>query len=237
MLQACLNGARPPGEHANLPSTPAALARDAVAVRAAGAEALHVHPRDAHLAETLDPDAVGDCLDAIRTAVPGMPVGIGTGAWIAPGGTARLRLIERWETRPDYASVNLNEADCVDTMDVLEGLDVGIEAGVWNRADAERLVAMPHADRCLRVLIEMTDDDPGKAMAEYRVTAAVLEEAGLERPILLHGEGGSVWVMVREAARRGWSTRVGFEDGFLLPGGAIASDNALVRAAAAIWSA
>lgn len=197
-----------------------------------------MHPRDADGAETLEPLAVAACLEAIRAAAPGMPVGVGTGTWIAPGGAARLGLIERWETCPDYASVNLNEADCVDTMDVLEGLGIGIEAGVWNRADAARLVALPHAIRCLRVLLEMTDDDPVRAMAEYRATVAVLEEAGLERPMLLHGEGGSVWAMVREAARRGWSTRVGFEDGLRLPTGAVASGNAaLVRAAAAMTDA
>jgi hypothetical protein len=62
------------------------LARDAAAVRAAGANELHIHPRTPEGLETLDPAAVAHALVAIRAAVPGMPIGLGTGAWIQPGG-------------------------------------------------------------------------------------------------------------------------------------------------------
>ena len=96
MLQACLNDNRSSEEHARVPRTPAELARDAAAVRAAGAAELHLHPRGTDGAETLAPAAVAACLDVVRAAVPGTPVGVGTGAWIAPGGPARLKLIERW---------------------------------------------------------------------------------------------------------------------------------------------
>ena len=102
MLQACLNGGRAASEAAGVPLTPADLARDAAAARDAGALELHVHPRDASGAETLHPDAVAEVLTAIRAAVPGMPVGIGTGAWIAPGGTARHAHMKAWEVLPDY---------------------------------------------------------------------------------------------------------------------------------------
>ena len=232
VLQACLNGDRPPSEHPRVPRTPAELARDAAEARAAGAAELHLHPRGADGAETLEPDAVAACLDALRAAVPGMPVGVGTGAWIAPGGPARLAHVARWRTLPDYASVNLGEADAADTMGALDRLGVGIEAGLWNRADAERFIAMPRARECLRVLVEMTDDDPGRAMAEGEAVLATLGSAGIDLPILLHGEGGSVWAMVREAARRGLSTRVGLEDGLHLPDGTVAPDNAALVAAA-----
>ena len=232
MLQACLNGGRSKLEHPAIPVSPDELARDAVAVRAAGAGSLHLHPRDADGAETLAPDDVARCLDAVRDAVPGMPVGAGTGAWIAPGGRARLALIERWTVLPDHASVNLNEADCADAIRLLLDRGVGVEAGVWNRTDAERLVALPDAPRCLRVLVEMTDDDPDAALAECAATLAVLEAAPWRLPVLLHGEGGSAWAMVREAARRGLDTRTGFEDGLTLPDGSVAASNATLVAAA-----
>ena len=235
MLQACLNGARSREEHPRVPLSPEELARDAVAVRAAGATALHLHPRGDDGAETLDPDPLGRCLEAVREGVPDMPIGVATGAWIAPGGAARLERIERWRTLPDYASVNLGEPDHADTMARLRALGVGIEAGVWNREDAERFVALPDASGCLRVLVEMTDDEPALAEAECRAVLGVLAASAPEVPILLHGEGGSVWAMVREARRRGLSTRVGLEDGLTLPDGAAAADNAeLVAAARAI---
>ena len=238
VLQACLNGARSRREHPAVPETLEALAADAAAVRRAGATALHVHPRDASGAESLDPTDVAACLDAIRAAAPGLPLGVGTGAWIAPGGRARLALIERWTVLPDYASVNLGEEDHVDTMDRLHALGIGVEAGLWNRRDAERFVALAGAARCLRVLIEMTDEDPALAATECRAVLDVLDASELDLPILLHGEGGSVWAMVRTAARLGVSTRVGLEDGATLPGGAGAADNAaLVRAARAIGGA
>lgn len=53
LLESCLNGGRVPGAHSALPLTLRALADDAQAVVAAGAEAMHIHSRDAHGAESL----------------------------------------------------------------------------------------------------------------------------------------------------------------------------------------
>ena len=58
------------------------------------------------------------------------------------------------------------------------------------------------------------------------------QESELRRPLLLHGLDATVWPFVALAADRRWSTRVGLEDGSLLPGGAIASGNAALVAAA-----
>ncbi|MER6579665.1 3-keto-5-aminohexanoate cleavage protein, partial [Nonomuraea sp. NPDC001023] len=52
-IKACLNGSRAADEHPRLPLTPAELAADAVAVRRAGAGAVHLHPRDAAGRESL----------------------------------------------------------------------------------------------------------------------------------------------------------------------------------------
>jgi hypothetical protein len=68
--------------------------------------------------------------------------------------------------------------------------------------------------------------------------AAVLDRAGLRRPILLHGVDATVWPCVELARQRRWSTQVGLEDGKHLPDGTIASDNAaLVIAALAMFHA
>ena len=93
MLQACLNGGRDKGFHAATPLTPRELAADARAVVDAGAELLHIHSRDAAGRESLDPDDTARALDAIRASVPGIPVGVSTGWWIAPQGRARQQQI------------------------------------------------------------------------------------------------------------------------------------------------
>ena len=232
MLQACLNGGRAKSEAAGVPVTPAELSADAAAVRAAGADALHIHPRARSGAETLAPDGVGDCLLAVRAAVPGMPVGVGTGAWIEPGSRARLDLIRHWDVLPDYASVNLNEDDAPENMALLLSKGIGIEAGIWSAEDAERFVTLPFATKCLRILLEMTSEDPAEATEAYRLAHAVLQRAEITLPILLHGTGDSVWPMVALAKAEGHATRVGFEDGLTLPDGSRAETNAQIVGAA-----
>ena len=157
----------------------------------------------------------------------------GTGAWIEPDSRKRLACIREWEVLPDYASVNLSEDDAPETMDTLTEMGVGIEPGLWNRQDAERFFDLRQARRCLRVLVEMSGDNPEEAVAESEAVMSVLRRHDANIPVLLHGEGGSVWSMVREAKRRGFATRVGFEDCLYLPDGTVAPNNAALVAAAA----
>ena len=69
-VKACLNGARTRAEHARVPLTAMEIAADAVAVRAAGAFAVHVHPRGRNGAPTMDAKACDAAVAAIRAAVP-----------------------------------------------------------------------------------------------------------------------------------------------------------------------
>lgn len=226
MIQACLNGARDKSENANVPVTPSELAASAQEAYGAGASCIHFHPRDSSGAETLDPLHVAACIEAIRDAVPALMLGIGTGIWIEPTGSKRLEHIRNWSTRPDYASVNLNEPDAEENMNLLRNIGVGVEAGIWTATDAEKFVNLEGASDCLRILLEMTSEDPDEAENEYRKCLLVLRKANIEVPILLHGEGGSVWAMVELARREGHDTRVGFEDGLRLPDGTQATSNA-----------
>jgi len=232
-LQACLNGGRPASFHPALPLTPAALARDAAAARRAGAESLHFHPRDAMGRESLAPGDVAAALTAVREAVPGMPAGISTGAWIAPKGPGRLAAMRAWTVLPDFVSVNLHEPDADDVVALMRARGVAVEAGVWTRVAARRFVATRLPRYSLRVLVEMTTGGPDAARREAAAVLDILGEAGVRVPALLHGEGASVWAMVAMAGERGLATRVGFEDGRELPGGAIAAGNAALVAAAA----
>ncbi len=45
-VKACINGARTPDQHPNLPVTPDQLAAEALAAHQAGAKAVHMHPED-----------------------------------------------------------------------------------------------------------------------------------------------------------------------------------------------
>lgn len=232
ILQACLNGALSRDAAEGVPITASDLARDALAVRRAGAEALHLHPRGQDGAESLAPEVLDDTLAAVRQAVPGMPVGVATGDWIAPGGAARRADIAAWRTLPDYASVNLSEPDAPEVMALLLDMGVGIEAGLWTEADARRFAALPEAPRALRVLIEPVDPDAAAAAATFRAVRAVLGEAGLDLPVLLHGLDATAWPVLGLAAAEGVSTRIGFEDTLTLPDGSPAPSNAaLVEAA------
>ncbi len=57
------------------------LARDVAAVAAVGVDAVHLHVKDDQGADTLDAHAVAAALAAVRTASPGLPVGVTTGMW------------------------------------------------------------------------------------------------------------------------------------------------------------
>lgn len=232
MLQACLNGARTRSEVRSVPITAADLAADALAAKRAGAEMLHVHPRDGFGQETLAPIPVADALTAIRAAVPRMPVGIGTGHWIAPGGEARHADMEAWEVLPDYVSVNLNEPDAGAVIAMLHAKGIGIEAGVWSARDARKLCREVPKSSILRVLIEMPDVPGPIAREEALRCRQVLRERGLFAPILLHGMDRSTWPCLIEAARLGFDTRIGFEDVLDLPDGTPARTNAELIAAA-----
>ena len=238
MLQACLNGNRDTAFHPAVPRTPDELARDAKAVVAAGADALHVHPRHAAGRESVQPADIAAALAAIRASAPGTPVGVSTGWWIAPGGRARHHVpIAAWQVLPDYVSVNLIEEDAPEVIALALGKGIGVEAGLWSVADAERFVALADAPRCLRTLLEINEQDVAEAVVATEGIRAVLARAGLGLPSMLHGYEATKWRLYREALRRGLDTRIGLEDGKHMPSGAVAESNeALIRAASDLAS-
>src|SRR5262249_25262204 len=138
VLQAALNGARTKRDHPAVPVTADELARDAAACVRAGAACVHLHPRDAHGRETLDPAIVDAVAEAVR-APGGAPVGVSTGAWIEPDLERRVELIRAWRA-PDFASVNLSEAGASQVLEALIEAGVGIEAGLAGADDVGRLL-------------------------------------------------------------------------------------------------
>jgi uncharacterized protein (DUF849 family) len=233
IVQACLNGARPAaGYHPRLPLDPQALARDAAEVVAAGAGEIHLHVRGPGGAETLAPDAVDAALSAVRARAPGTLVGVSTGEWIERDEDRRLAMIAGWRALPDHASVNLGEAGAPAVIGLLHRRGVAVEAGLATVADAERLLRLGLGRLALRVLVEIGEQDLGEAAASADAILAALARGGLAKPVLLHGLDATVWPLVARAAREGYSTRVGLEDGAALPDGSAAPSNAALVAAA-----
>ena len=232
MLQACLNGFRGPDYSPAVPLTPEALARDAAACLAAGANEFHVHPRNAGGLESFAADDIGAALRAIRAGVPGVPVGVSTREGILADPAARQRAFQAWKVLPDYVSVNLSEADAPEVIRLMLKRGIGIEAGLATVADAKRYVALPEAASCLRVLIEIDEQESAAALRVAHGVIAVLDRAGSKLPRQLHGFDGSKWVMHAEALRLGLDQRIGFEDGGFQPDGRKAQSNAELIAAA-----
>jgi uncharacterized protein (DUF849 family) len=80
--------------------------------------------------------------------------------------------------------------------------------------------------------------DPDDGLRAAHGIIAVLDRAGISLPRLLHGCDATMWPIFRESLRLGIDSRIGFEDGGLLPSGERAADNAaLVGAALALRTA
>jgi uncharacterized protein (DUF849 family) len=235
MLQACLNGGRTRDFHPAVPLSANELAADAKAVITAGAQQIHLHVRGDDGKESLHPDDVARTLAAVRSAAPGVPLGLSTGWWIPPKGRARQEHIRAWRSLPDYVSINLIEEDSAEVIDFALSKGIGVEAGIWSVADAEKFIAHPDARRCLRVLIEINEQDLSAAMAACRGIMVLLDSAGIGLPRLLHGLDATMWDFYRETLAQGLDARIGLEDGKHLPSGAVAESNAaLIRAAHAM---
>ncbi|MER5720011.1 3-keto-5-aminohexanoate cleavage protein [Streptomyces sp. NPDC002132] len=234
MLQVCLNGPRSRAEAPALPVTPEQLAAAARAAVAVGAENIHLHARDSEGRDTLEAVAVAAAVSAVRAAVPGIPVGVTTGAWASSDPQDRVARIAEWTVLPDHASVNWHEKGAREVAAVLLDRGVGIEAGIFSGTTAARqFLDWPHAHRVLRVMAEVTETAPPEALDAADRLLGELEAA--PTPLLLHGQDEAAWSVLRLAATRGLDTRIGFEDVLHLPDGTPARDNAaLVREARAI---
>ena len=233
LLQVALNGPLTKDDHPAVPVSADELARDAAACKAAGAGAVHLHPRDQRGRERLDARVVNDVVTRVRHTC-GLRVGVSTGAWIEPDLERRLELISKWRT-PDYASVNLAEEGAEEIMEALAKAGIGIEAGIATVADADLLADLKGSDpfkAVVRVLVEPSGVPAVRAVAVAGEIHDALDGGGAAAlPRLQHGDGEAAWPLISDALARGLDTRVGLEDTRLGPDGERTEGNeALVRA-------
>jgi uncharacterized protein (DUF849 family) len=234
LIQAALNGPFTKADHPAMPVSTEELARDAAACVAAGAAAIHMHPRDGDGRERLSAEVIDSAVERVRAAC-GVPVGVSTGAWIEPDLERRLALIGAWRA-PDYASVNVSEDGFERVMGVLLEHGIGIEAGVWSVEDAERLAGTGLGQRVTRILVEPWAEQG--TIERVGAIHAALDGHGLTAPRLQHGDGEATWTLLADAVRRGLDTRVGLEDTLNMPDGRRTPGNeALIRAAVSFPSA
>ena len=235
LIKACLNGGTTRDQHPAVPQTPGELATAAAEAVGAGAHVIHVHPRNASGAETLEADDVFAAVRTIRAAVPGAPVGVTTGLWAVGGDPMRrLALVASWvgADRPDFATVNLSEPGPDALATSLAGAGIEVEAGVWTAEDAERLIASDFGAKAIRIVIEPMDDAPEEAVATAAAINEVLDRHSLDIPRVHHGYGMATWEVIRAALRNSRDIRVGLEDTTVLPDGSTAAGNADLVAAA-----
>jgi len=230
LLKACLNGDRMRADHPAVPFTPDDLARDAKAVVAVGAHALHVHPRDASGRQTLGPRQCAAAIVAIRGAAPETPIGFTTIASIERDPKRRVALIRRWTEKPDFVSVNWHEEGAAALATACVELGIGIEAGIWTIEDARRFVDFGFAPHCLRALVEPVEQRSADALATAAAIVEILATTGL--PLVVHGDERTAWPVLRWAVAHGHGIRIGLEDTLALEGGHPATDNAELIGAA-----
>jgi uncharacterized protein (DUF849 family) len=223
-VKACLNGERARSEHPAVPQTSSELAADAIAVRRAGAFAVHVHPRTAGGVQTMNAVACDAAVEAIRAAVPGMPVGLSTSEAIARDPFARAAAVKTWRQPPDFVSVNLSELGWAGIARAALQAGIGVEAGLSTPADAEELARSPFTHQLVRALVEV---DGG--VEEARAVSQLVPDGV---PQLWHGYDHRTWEVVAAGAAAGHHVRVGLEDVLTLPEGDAAASNAELVAAA-----
>ncbi|WP_285595879.1 3-keto-5-aminohexanoate cleavage protein [Actinomycetospora sp. NBRC 106378] len=224
VLQCCPNGARPGGDTPALPATPDDLARDAAAVAALGVRSFHVHPRDEHGRESLDPDVVAATVGAIRQAAPSLEVGVPLARWVEPNAFRRTEIAQEWarlpsHRRPDVLAVSVHERGWETVCEAVASVGLGIELGVWTTGDAVQLRLAGVPVNTVRIAVEVTVTDPDTAVAEAVRLLRALQPMPVPVPVLLHGEEDGAWPVLEYARREGFDTRMGFEDTLYGPDG------------------
>jgi len=164
-------------------------------------------------------------LSRARETCPGVPIGLSTAKWIESNQAKRFDAVSRWEVLPDFASVNFNERGYSALCSLLLKRGIGVEAGIWSIEDAERLVKSGLHGRCLRVLVELTEKMPRRAVSLADDIEGYLKRSGVKTPRLHHGYGRAAWPVLENAILTGKDVRVGMEDTLFLADGTRARSN------------
>lgn len=235
LIKACLNGATTRHQHPAVPYSPQELALDAKACIAAGAQAVHVHARQADGTETLEPLYCDLTVQALRSSCPLVPIGMTTSLSAGPDPDKRLFDIGRWGQLPDFVSVNFSEPGLPALIRLLRERQIGIEAGIATLQDCRTFLEGDWRKHCFRVLVEVEEPEPDQALVLASSISALLRAEGVTLPQVHHGSGAATWTVIRQAIVQGEGIRIGLEDTTVSPDGALCGGNAdLVKTALAM---
>ena len=205
--------------------------------RRPGANAVHLHAKDADGADTLRPAELVAVLTAVRAAAPGLPVGVTTGAWAEPDPDARAALIDAWD-RP--SRLRLGQLARGRRQRAGRRGPAGARRRRGGRVVARRcrpgVVALARARtlpaRARRAPRRGTGRRGGRGAARpprHRRSRPARAAGRRSCCTARTAAPGRCW---RSRPAGGLATRIGLEDALALPDGSPAPDNpALVRAA------
>lgn len=233
LIMVAPNGARRgKADHARLPITLDEMLTEARACRAAGADALHLHVRDADGAHSLDAGRYREALDELARVLPDMQVQITTEAAGIYSPTEQYACLDA--LRPAWASVSLREiardAELAPRLYALAA-DHGIRLQhiAYDRADLDLLaqgraagIIRPEQDEVICVLGAYAPPRAGRP-EELAALAPALD--GLRLGLCAFGPQEQACLLA--GARVGAEIlRVGFENNLLSPDGTPWPDNA-----------
>jgi len=238
------NGARHgKSDHPGLPISPRELADTAVSCAEAGAAMIHLHVRDEQGKHSLEPEYYRPAIREIRQAVgDAMLIQVTSEAAGIYTPEQQIRLIE--ELAPDAVSLSVREilADETNTdaaagfLELLQRQETSIQYILYDRGDVGRYRQLT-ANGVIpggRHLVLFVLGRYSTMEAEPEGLEGYLAEFQDAAPWMACAFGRQAFDILTTAAGRGGHVRVGFENGWHMPDGGVAADNAtLVRAMAA----
>ncbi|QNL50151.1 3-keto-5-aminohexanoate cleavage protein [Olivibacter sp. SDN3] len=113
----------------------------------------------------------------------------------------------------------------MEIAEILIAKGIGIEAGLSNSADAQKLAGTGLYKHCFRFLIEPQEKTTYEALTNVTSIEKILRKIHTNQSVLLHGTDTTVWDLVSVAFSKKIDTRIGFEDTVYLEPNSLAKSN------------
>ena len=232
------NGARlTKADHPALPVTIDEIVASTLACRAAGADGLHAHVRDAEQRHVLDAGLYAELLRELDRAAPGFYVQITSEAVGTFTPAEQRRLVQ--DLRPAAVSIALSEITARQDPVVTQTFfaqcneaDIGVQHILYDATDVAHLARLVDQgdiprDR-LKVLIVLGRYSTGQISkpGEVAQLAEALKSAVPSVDWAACAFGPQETACLIEAMRHGGKARIGFENNRLNSDGSVAADNA-----------
>ncbi len=226
MIMVSPTGARlTKGDHPMVPLTIPEIVATTRACAASGADALHLHVRDAQGTHSLDVALYAEALEALDAALPGFPVQITTESAGRYTPAEQLDLLTR--LAPKWASISVREVTADPTLArevyaTCARNGTRVQHIVYDARDAQKLTdliangTLPPAPEVILVLGSYAEQRPGQPQELPALVATLPEGARW----MLCAFGHTEHTCLRAAARLGGDLRVGFENSITRADGA-----------------